>query len=144
MCDYSLHAYSTRLAAEGETLVATRFSGGSIGFASPSELENRNSWDYMEGKPLTAVCIPPGARLVLEEIPAHLQQELGVAATEVVTFTQRTYEAYTHRDAVRFDNGREVLIQRLAENQHARVLWLSKPVEPVERVHEEVLEPVGI
>ncbi len=36
-----------------------------------------------------------------------------VGAGEEVTFTQLTAAANTHRDAVRFDNGREILLQRL-------------------------------
>ena len=88
------NAHPNRLAAEGETLVATRFSGGSMGFASPEELRSRSAWDIQEGK-LTAVCVPPGARLLLDGIPQQMQQELGVTETEIVTFTQLGYEAFT-------------------------------------------------
>jgi hypothetical protein len=126
MCDYSLHAHPNRLAAEGETLISTRFPGGSMGFTSPTETPCTVSADrHHDAKTLVAVCIPPGAQLVLENIPARLQQELSVSDTEFVTFTQLGLEAYTHRDAVRFENGREILLQRLNENQRARVLSLA-------------------
>lgn len=93
------------------------FPGGSLGFASPAELR--------EYEPVTAVCLPPGARLVLEQMPGRLQEELGIGEMELVTFTQLGYEPFTYRDAVRFLDGREILIQRLQENQRAIVLSLG-------------------
>jgi hypothetical protein len=53
MCDYSLMGLPTRLAAEREELVVRRFSTGTIGLTSPSDLLNRGK----DGPP--AVCIPP-------------------------------------------------------------------------------------
>ena len=38
MCDYSLHTYPNRLAADGEDLVVHRFGAGSLGLASPADL----------------------------------------------------------------------------------------------------------
>jgi len=48
-----------------------------------------------------------------------------VHPTEEVIFEQLTAEAYQYRDAVRFRNGREVLLQRLKCGQHVEVLRLS-------------------
>lgn len=131
MCDYSLHAHANRLAAEGETVVTTRFPGGSMGLATPCEaqLHQQAAWDRTDMKPLVAVCIPPGAQLMLEDIPVRLRQEFSVGETEFVTFTQLGFEAYTHRDGIRFENGREVLLQRLNENQRVRILSLANAVE---------------
>ncbi len=39
MCDYSLMAIRNRLAVEQEDLVAHRFPTGSMGLASPSDLQ---------------------------------------------------------------------------------------------------------
>jgi hypothetical protein len=39
--------------------------------------------------------------------------------------TQQSAEAYQYRDAVRFQNGREVLLQRLRCGQRVNVLSLS-------------------
>ena len=51
MCDYSLHAITSRPAEVGETLVSTSFPGSStLGFASPKE-------------PAVAVCLLPGTEL---------------------------------------------------------------------------------
>jgi len=108
-----------------------------MGFTSPNELPCTATADRHDSKTLVAVCIPPGAQLVLENIPARLQQELNVSDTEFVTFTQLGIEAYTHRDAVRFENGREILLQRLNENQRARVLSLANAL------HRDIEEPLA-
>jgi hypothetical protein len=63
--------------------------------------------------------------LLLHDIPEYLQQNLGVDAAEEVTFIQQTLEAFTHRDAVRFSNGREILLQYLRSGQRVDVLSLS-------------------
>jgi hypothetical protein len=78
-----------------------------------------------------AVCIPPGARLLLSDIPEDVQNSVAVGASEEVTFTQLTATANTYRDAVRFSNGREILLQRLNKGQRVRVLQLSLVEEPV-------------
>jgi hypothetical protein len=154
MCDYSLHAHPNRLAVEGETLVVTRFTGGSKGFASLEEMrrrrnaEDRSAWQQLwDGirswgrkpaacGPLTAVCIPPGAELLLEGIAPPLREMLGVSQTEHVTFTQLGYESYSYRDAVRFRNGREILIQRLSDHQTATVLSMGGEEETVRGARE--------
>jgi hypothetical protein len=42
-----------------------------------------------------------------------------------VTYDEQTCEAFTHRDAVRFTNGREILLQDLRCGQRVDVLSLS-------------------
>ena len=120
MCDYSLTGIPSRLAVEGEQLVVHRFSTGSLGMAAPSRSTSR--WWSVE---TPAVCIPPGARLLLPDIPVDLQQHLGVGATEEVTFVQLSATPYQFRDAVRFGNGRDILLQNLRCGQQAEVLSLS-------------------
>ena len=66
--------------------------------------------------------MPPGARLLLRDIPKDLQRQFDVQATEEVTFVQLSAEAYHYRDAVRFRSGREVLLQRLRCGQRVEVL----------------------
>ena len=105
MCDYSLAGIPNRLAVEGERLVFHRFSTGSIGLASPCASPSR----WWSAKQTPAVCIPPGARLLLRDIPKDLQQQLGVGGTEEVTFVQLSATPYQFRDAVRFNNGRDIL-----------------------------------
>jgi hypothetical protein len=157
MCDYSLMAVPNRLAREGEELVAHRFPTGSLGLASPDDIKRvadppapaqRSFWcavkDFFnppKTEPVPAVCIPPGARLKLQDIPARLQHDMGVGPVEDVTFTQLTAAVNSYRDAVRFPNGREVRLQELREGQRVTVLDLSAAEElDLERLREERAE----
>ena len=158
MCDYSLMAIPNRLAEEGEDLVTHRFSTGSLGLASPLDLrrvtnpvraqtrrEFRSSLkDFMnppEPKPVSAVCVPPGARLILQDIPGYMQRDLEIGAVEQVVFTQLTAAVNTHRDAIRFKDGREIRLQKLDEGQRVKVLSLSsaQAFEPVQEGREVLL-----
>ena len=121
MCDYSLAHFPNRLAVEGEQLLVYRFSSGTRGFTSRCP----NLEEILSSTQQTAVCVAPGSRLLLHDIPEFLQQNLGIRAAEEVTFIQQTLEAYTHRDAVRFSNGREILLQYLRSGQRVDVLSLS-------------------
>src|SRR3989442_3435486 len=98
MCDYSLAGVPNRLAVEGEELVVHRFTTGTLGLASPNTPLSR----LWSGKATPAVCVPPGARLRLRDIPLGAQQEFGVREDEEVTFVQQSAEAYRYRDAIRF------------------------------------------
>jgi hypothetical protein len=66
----------------------------------------------------------------LRDIPERLQQQFGVGPEEEVTFTQLSASADRYRDAVRFKNGAEVLLQRLTPGQRVDVLSLSLSEEP--------------
>lgn len=140
MCDYSLMGVPNRLANEGDDLVVHRFSTGTIGLIparAPSasaapKLGYRAVWEaikdfFRDAEPnqAVAVCVPPGARLLVRDIPDDLQRLCRVGPAELVTFTQITAVANAHRDAVRMDNGTELLLQRLHEGQRVRVLRLS-------------------
>ncbi len=156
MCDYSLMSVPNRLAQEGEDLVAHRFPTGSLGLASPADLRRatapqpvqRSWWCSVKEffnpphvPPVPAVCIPPGSRLELQDIPVRLQRDLGVQPVEMVTFTQISPAANSYRDAVRFSNGREVRLQELREGQHVRVLDLSMAEElDLTKLREEIAE----
>jgi hypothetical protein len=152
MCDYSLMAVPNRLAREGEDLVSHRFPTGSLGLASQCDLQRRPApvarksfWTAFkeffqppEAEAVCAVCIPPGARLLLEDIPTRLQTEYGVGTSEEVTFTQLTASAHSYRDAVRFANGRAVRLQELREGQRVSVLDLSMAEDlDLDRLREE-------
>lgn len=98
MCDYSLELYRSRPATQEEQYTLRRFPSGTMGFTAARDCE-------------TAVCIPADARLRLEGIGEAVQQAFGVGSTEEVVMTRLEGGAYAHKDAVRFDNGREVLLQ---------------------------------
>ncbi len=143
MCDYSLMTIPNRLAVSGEDLIVHRFEAGSVvGLASACDLRKRKEhrrvqphglWprvkDFFnppDAPPIPAVCIPPGARLLIQDIPPAMQRECGFQEeAEEAVFTQITAAVNTFRDAVRFQNGVEVLLQRFAEGQRVRVLDLS-------------------
>lgn len=76
---------------------------------------------------------------MLRDISASLQKELDLPGdAEEVVFTQ-TGAGIGFRDAIRFSNGREILLQRLSENQRVRVLSLSSVEEPVPEMEEHLL-----
>lgn len=158
MCDYSLMGVPNRLACEGEDLVVHEFRTGSRGL-TPDQAEKKT---YTGGRksilqslrsllhaafeePMcekVAVCIPPGARLLLRDISEEAQRSLRVGATEEVIFTQLTATPYAYRDAVRFENGREILLQRLNKGQRVTVLQLSSSAEEAEWIWQEA-EPLN-
>lgn len=140
MCDYSLMGVPNRLANEGDDLVVHRFSTGTIGLiasmapapVASTKLGYRAIWEGVKDffrdadtNQSIAVCIPPGARLLVRDMPDDLQRTCKTGPIELVTFTQLTAAANAHRDAIRFENGTEVLLQRLHEGQRIRVLRLT-------------------
>jgi len=150
-------AVPNRLAQEGEDLVTHRFPTGSLGLASPADLRRitdspiparRSLWCTVKeffnppkAEPVPAVCIAPGARLELQDIPVRLQHDLGVGPVETVTFSQISAAVNSYRDAVKFSNGREVRLQELREGQGVRVLDLTMAEElDLERLREESAE----
>jgi hypothetical protein len=133
MCDYSLAGLPNRLAAEGEQLVVHRFSMGARGLAPLRP--GLKQLLFPASTP--AVCVPPGARLLLQDIPVYLQQRLAVGEVEEVIFVQQSAEAFRYRDAVRFANGREILLQTLRCGQRVDVLTLSAAEEETEHQRRE-------
>ena len=144
MCDYSLHAVPNRLAVEGEALITHRFQTYTIGLASAAEIESlshanrepeisRSWWaslkNWLNPPPpdtnVTAVCIPPGARLLVYQIPKYVRAELDIGSEEEVTFDELSANAYEYRDILRFRNGRSVLLQDLPERVRFEVLSLA-------------------
>lgn len=143
MCDYSLVALRTRLAVDGEELVTYRFPTGSLGLTTPAELEvhrpGNGWWPSLDPtKVACAVCIPHGSCLILRDIPERLQQRLGIGAEEEVIFIQLSAEPGRYRDGVRFSNGQEILLQRLAEGQHAKFVRLQ-PDDSARQLEDQVV-----
>ena len=141
MCDYSLAHFPNRLAVEGEQLVVHRFATRTLGLAPA-----RCGWkQLLFPSRLPAVCVPPGARLRLYDIPEDLQRCLSVRAVEEVTFIEQSLEAFTYRDGVRFANGREILLQQLTCGQRAEVLSLGgSEEEPQPQRHMQTVRRVFV
>jgi len=115
MCDYSLHAVSTRPAVVGETLITTTFRGTSTrGFAS-------------ERDPAVAVCMLPGTELAFADDVRYDNRWIWTRTTDwrVGKFNQIDPELHDrHHDAIEFPDGSHVLVTQLCEGQRATVLQL--------------------
>ena len=154
MPDFSLQEAPRRVAVAGEILVTYRFRSGSIGLASPLEMAakgvrckigSRRSWwsawrFRMERRRRpdhsAAVRVPRGTRLRVKSVPAEIRREFGVEPTEDVNCVPLRAESGCDRDAIRFRNGRHVLLQRFGEGVWFEVLadgsHERKPVEDPE------------
>jgi hypothetical protein len=104
MCDYSLESAARRDAAVGDQLRTARIGvHGTIGLVSRND-------------PATAVCLLPGARLVVSGIPAGMQQQWGVGEVAIATFQKRdgrnVYQGPMgfYHDGVIFDGGRDTVV----------------------------------
>lgn len=147
MCDYSLTTRSTRPAQEGERLLVHRFPEGSIGLASPADLppplndkprqqtgwqslwNGLRSWAGQLSAPLPpAVCISPGTQLMLRNLTEDVRSRYGVGEEELVTFVYLQGSLGRYRDAVRFSNGVDLLLQNLQPGLVIDILQLSPQV----------------
>jgi hypothetical protein len=151
MCDYSLYEFPNRLAKEGEELVTYRFPLGSMGLASPVELENaqtkpsgsgfwgvvrvlseRPSSRLSNRSSVCAICVPPGARVILKDISVEMQRDLGLCPEEGGRFIETSIDVLRHRDAIQLANGLVIPLQQLHEGQRVEILSLVPAGEFVE------------
>ncbi len=145
MCDYSLCAIPNRLAEEGEELILHKFETGSLGFASVSDRNRRQAsvskadsyWATIKKWLLLrrtdggmVICIPPGTRLLLTDIPLPVQVSLHISSLELVVFTELSDRSYSYRDALLLPNSTRVLLQDLPPGIHAVVLSVFSDGEP--------------
>lgn len=151
MCK-SLHKTHNRVAEPGEEVILHRFETGTLEFVSLDELmtlktanniKTRRFWKALKdclvhrsSPSVGAVCIPSGTRLLLTEVPRHVQQSLRIGASELVAFTEVREPTYSYRDALVLQNGTRVLLQDLPQGLLAIVLSVSPDAE-------EELVPVG-
>ncbi len=108
MCEYSLELYRSRPARKGERYVTHRFPTGSIGLTAVGDRS-------------TAVCVAPDMRLRLQGLPKGVQDWFSVGPEEDVSFVRLDREPNRYRDAVKFDNGVEVLLQDIGSGVTAIV-----------------------
>jgi hypothetical protein len=83
----------------------------------------------------------------VDGIPATLQKQFGVGSSEDVTFVQLTAEPFRYRDAIRFHNGQEVLLQKLSDGLRMEVLSLALVEEtpvPKPAGRSSILEQVSV
>ena len=121
MCDYSLHAVTSRPAEVGEELVTTTFRGTSTrGLASASD---RN----------TAVCLLPGTELAFEEEVRYDNRWIWTRTinSRVGKFGKiDPLVPERHHDAIEFPDGNFVLVTQLVEGQRLTVLQLPVTRQP--------------
>ena len=158
MCDYSLMALPNRLAVCGEELVVHKFELGSVGLASAADVRGCQEKQEVPARGFLAklkrslfpavpeqcpaVCVPPGARLLVRDIASPLQKELSLESSmQEVVFTQLATVGF--RDAIRFPNGLELLMQRLTEGQRVRVLTLSPEEDHSDEWERTQRAPIG-
>jgi hypothetical protein len=143
MCDYSLYEFPSRLARDGEELVTYRFRSNSIGLVSPLELQDYQPkpstgfWGAVRSfseadnrtRSVCAICVPPGARLILKDIPVQMQRDLNLGPDEGGTFIETSADLHRHRDAIQLANGRRISLQQLQEGQRIEILSLVPAIE---------------
>ena len=142
MCDYSLHAVTSRPAIVGDKLISTRFIGTNTrGFAA-------------EEVPNVAVCLQSGTEIAFER-DARVDYGFGwlfsilgfgIIGEKVARFCRVNIDRHDlHHDALEFSNGKVVLVTLLGEGQHATVLQLPvdsgrKMGTKVERAERQSLQ----
>src|SRR6516162_5585931 len=125
MCDYSLHHVASRPAKVGDKLVTTQFNHSiTRGFAAV-------------GEPNVAVCLLPGTEVAFEK-EIEFERGFGLFSSwrrekrigdKVARFRQLNADKPNmHHDALEFPDGGILLVTRLCEGQHARVL--QSPAKP--------------
>ncbi len=131
MCDYSLENVMNRPATVGDKLVTTTFSNAiTRGFAAA-------------GDPKVAVCLRPGTEIAFEReveydgLLAFLRNRK--AGAKLARFRQLENDIPGHRDALEFPNGKIVLLTKLIQGQHARVLQLPAFAPAIENRQGEAL-----
>src|SRR5580704_2563302 len=158
MCDYSLFEFPNRLAREGEELVTYRFRLGSLGLVSPVELKNaqrkasvKRIWwtvrslfelsTYPSGDQpsVCAICVPPGARLILKDTSPLMQRDLGIGPEEGRKFIETSIDVLRHRDAIQLAKGCVISLQNLIEGQRVKIVSLVPAGESVEELQSALV-----
>jgi hypothetical protein len=162
-----MHTTPQRLAREGEILVTYRFRTGRIGWASLVEIADArvlrgrvslwSAWLHalelcLHPRQPSLVRVTPGAHLRINSVPRRIAQEFGVRQVADVTFVRLTDSGCLHRDAIRFGNGRHLLLERFNEGVAFQVLtdgsddWDCdrEPSDPLELVSPETGPCVGV
>jgi hypothetical protein len=124
MCDYSLESVMNRPAKVGDKLVTTTFATSiTRGFGAVEDQK-------------VAVCLRPGTEIAFEQeveydglLPFFGNRKAGA---KLARFRQINHDIPSHRDALEFPNGKVVLVTKLAQGQHAKVLQLPASAHTVE------------
>jgi hypothetical protein len=115
MCDFSLHAASSRPAKVGDKLRTHNFNTGTTGFTAQD--------DTVPGLQATAVCVLPGTELAFDD-DIHMANGVVVPhRTAIFRQLNKEFERM-HHDALEFADGARLLLTNLRPGQKATVLQL--------------------
>jgi len=78
-----------------------------------------------EGPLVRAVWVPPGAQLILKNMPGDFQQRYGIEDEEGAVVVEISVDHNMYQDAVRFYNGTVLPLQSLREGIRVEVLSLA-------------------
>lgn len=138
----------SRMAEAGDELVVFRFPAGVLGFASREELDElkldpTSRWERFRqifaqhhAIRITAVHIPYGSHLILRQLPPAVRGKAGLADTEEAIYVRCPDCSRRPCDALRFRDGRHILIQNLLEGQEAYLMYV--PVDVREAMGETI------
>lgn len=136
MCDYSLHNCKTR-DAKIEDLIVT----GTIQTQLPYAAHTSSRGCYALGERDVAVCLKPGTELSFtapiqyrERPTGWFQGETTVTSPHTTAIFRKLTEGMYH-DAIELPDGTVVLVNKLMEDQQARVIQL-----PAEKLAEKLAE----
>lgn len=138
----SLEAIPTRLATEGQELAIHTFLDGSIGFTAPRALRHLRKLGLSETvlrdgigrliqrvqqfcriiRPVPAVYVPNGTRLILKGVPPAVQAKYGVQREEGAALI----EIQDSQGWLRFANGRQICLRDLPGGMLVEVLSLAE------------------
>jgi hypothetical protein len=82
-------------------------------------------WFVRDSREVPVICIPPGARLRMTQIPRELRNKWALRTVEDVWFTETGTDPEKYHDAIRLGNGRVLLVQSLPERICLMVLSLG-------------------
>ena len=137
MCDFSLHAVTSRPAEIAATLVTTKFDTSTTRGCAAA------------GAPDVAVCLRPGTELAFER---NVQYDNFIdllprrrMSWNTARFCQVQLEdEFTHHDALEFPDGKIVLLTRLCPGQRATVLQLPAQPSGMLETHDTARETLPV
>src|SRR5258708_5485762 len=87
--------------------------------------ENKGVFAAPHSSPVAAICVAPGALLIVKDIPARLQRKWGIWSEEGAMFVWTKGAANSYCDTMQFQNGRRIRLHDLWEGQRVEVLSFS-------------------
>jgi hypothetical protein len=158
MRDYSLSELPVPLAVEGDELVVQRLAGGSAELVRLSDLQSGEPvrrwvygpslWDRAmrsvqrcppQFQRVPAIYVPPGADVILKNIPVDLRQRFGIEEEEGAKLASA--EPHADPDAVEFHNECRLPLRDLPDGMRLELLSLATAFRRKEQCSEGPVDP---